>query len=81
MGALDAITESRKMMDGHKMDLFILGLSFIGWLLLVYVTFGIAAIWVGPYMQTTYANFYKMLKGKAEPAPIPVEASFTEQEQ
>lgn len=39
-----------------------LGLSFIGWLLLVAVTFGIAGIWVGPYMNTTYANAYNSLK-------------------
>jgi len=80
MGALDAITKSRKMTDGHKMELFVLGLSFIGWSILVAVTFGIAAIWVVPYAQTTYANFYKKLKEEFEPAPAPVEASFTEKE-
>lgn len=58
VGALEAITRSRKMMDGHKMEAFILSLSFIGWILLVLVTFGIAAIYVGPYMQTTWVNFY-----------------------
>lgn len=30
IGATEAITESRKLMDGHKMDLFVLDLSFIG---------------------------------------------------
>lgn len=34
MGALDAITESRRMMDGNKWRLFCLGFSFIGWSLL-----------------------------------------------
>lgn len=60
--AMECINESKQMTEGHKMDLFVLGLSFIGWLLLVAVTFGIAGIWVGPYMNTTYANAYNSLK-------------------
>lgn len=31
LSAMDAITESRKMMDGHKRKLFLLMLSFIWW--------------------------------------------------
>lgn len=58
------ITESKQMMDGHKLDLFILELSFIGWALLCVVTVGIAAIWVGPYMSATYVNFYNEIKPK-----------------
>ncbi|MBQ2923455.1 MAG: DUF975 family protein [Tyzzerella sp.] len=57
--ALECINESKAMTDGHKMDLFVLDLSFIGWLLLCGITFGIAYIWVGPYMQATLANAYK----------------------
>ena len=60
--ALECINESKAMTDGHKMDLFVLDLSFIGWLLLCGITFGIAYIWVGPYMQATLANAYKSLK-------------------
>lgn len=60
--ALECINESKEMTNGHKMDLFVLGLSFIGWGLLVGITFGIAAIWVSPYMQATMANAYKSLK-------------------
>ena len=41
-------------------------LSFIGWLLLGYVTFGIALVWVVPYMGTTIANFYQSLKPQTE---------------
>ncbi len=62
MSALEAITKSKKMMDGHKMDFFVLQLSFLGWSILVALTFGIAGLWVGPYMYTAYANFYKSLK-------------------
>lgn len=62
MSVLEAITLSRKMMDGHKMDLFLLSLSFIGWFILVVITFGIAGIWVYPYFYATLANFYLSVK-------------------
>ena len=60
--ALECINESKAMTNGHKMDLFVLGLSFIGWGLLGSVTLGIAYIWVFPYTQATYANVYNSLK-------------------
>ena len=60
--ALDCINESKAITNGHKMDLFVLGLSFIGWGFLCTITFGIAAIWVVPYMNATYANAYNSLK-------------------
>lgn len=70
--ALECINESKAMTDGHKMDLFVLGLSFIGWALLGGITFGIAYIWVLPYMNATYANAYNSLKpAKAETANEP----------
>ncbi|MBR3716006.1 MAG: DUF975 family protein [Clostridia bacterium] len=69
MGANEAITLSRKMMDGHKMEAFVLGLSFILWFFLVGITFGIAAIYVGPYVNATMVNFYNKIK----PAPEVVE--------
>lgn len=61
IGATEAITESRKLMDGHKMDLFILDLSFIGWGLLGIITCGIGFIWIVPYYRQTKANFYRSL--------------------
>ncbi len=60
--ALDAITKSRKLMNGHKFELFVLGLSFFLWYMLVAITFGIAIIYVGPYMEATTANFYLKIK-------------------
>ena len=62
MPVLEAITLSKKMMDGHKMDLFRLFLSFIGWFILVLITFGIAGIWVYPYFYATITNFYLSVK-------------------
>lgn len=60
--ALDAMKKSEKMMDGHKWDLFVFDLSFILWNLLVMITFGIAVIYVGPYIETSKANYYLKLK-------------------
>ena len=60
--ALACIKESMAMTNGHKMDLFVLSLSFIGWGFVCVITFGIASIWVLPYMQATYANVYNSLK-------------------
>lgn len=59
--ANQAITESRKIMDGHKMDLFILDLSFLGWWILSLFTLGILLIWVIPYYQMSRAVFYQDL--------------------
>ena len=60
----EAINRSKAMMDGHKMEYFLLGLSFIGWSILGIFTLGILYIWLIPYMQTTLANYYKSLKGE-----------------
>lgn len=56
---------SRRMMMGEKFDVFILGLSFIGWMFIVLFSFGLAAVfYVGPYMNMTSAELYEVLKGK-----------------
>ena len=60
--ALECINESKQMTEGHKAELFVLALSFIGWMLLGSITLGIAYIWVIPYMETTFANAYQSLK-------------------
>ena len=62
MDALDAINSSRELMQGHKMDFFMLGLSFIGWAILVAATLGIAGVYVISYIQATVANFYNAIK-------------------
>ena len=62
MKALDCINESKNLMDGYKLDYFILQLSFIGWILLVPLTFGIIGFWLYPYIEVSYAEFYEKLK-------------------
>ncbi len=55
----DAIALSQKMMKGYKWKLFVLQLSFIGWILLDMLTFGLLGIfYVTPYMQQSFYNFY-----------------------
>lgn len=44
LGACEAITKSRRIMDGNKGRLFCLGLSFIGWGILCAVPAGIGSI-------------------------------------
>lgn len=68
--ALECINESKAMTEGHKMDLFVLDLSFIGWYLLCGITLGIAGIWVIPYISATYANVYNYLKPVVAEEPV-----------
>ena len=61
--ATETITKSREMMNGNKWRAFLLDLSFIGWIILGAVTFGILFIlWTCPYMQNANAALYLELK-------------------
>ena len=62
VSAKAAMKKSMQMMKGHKWELFVLQLSFIGWGVLTVLTFGILAIYVIPYMEASVANFYQSLK-------------------
>ena len=59
-GALQCISESKALMRGHKWQLFVLQLSFIGWAILSIIPF--VGVYTEPYFRTTYANFYRALK-------------------
>lgn len=61
--ASEAIKMSKEMMNGHKKELFLLNLSFIGWFLLGIITLGIAYIYVMPYLQATMAEFFNEISG------------------
>lgn len=62
LSANQAINLSKKMMKGHKFDLFFLQLSFVGWIFLSIFTLGIGLLWVMPYMMTAQAEFYQDVK-------------------
>ncbi len=61
----DAKEQSRAMMEGEKMNAFLLHLSFIGWILLGIITLGILHIvFTGPYMAQAEAELYHVLLEK-----------------
>ena len=60
--ALEAMKKSKEMMNGHKMELFKLHISFLGWIILSVFTFGILFFWLAPYVSTATANFYNKIK-------------------
>lgn len=66
LSPLEVITESRKMMDGHKGEAFVLGLTFIGWILLGIITIGIGFLWIVPYISVTFAHFYDTIREEYE---------------
>lgn len=61
---LEAIRLSKEIMVGHKGELFVLGLSFIGWFFLGLITFGVGLLYVIPYFNATLAEFYLSIKGE-----------------
>lgn len=62
----EAIEKSMEMMNGHKMDLFMLDLSLIGWAILCMITLGIGFLFFYPYQYTAHAHFYEDLKKEQE---------------
>lgn len=67
----EAITLSRKMMDGHKWDCFVLLLSFIPWELLGIVTLGVANVfYIDEYEEAAYAEFYAEIRKLAKQSKI-----------
>lgn len=64
--ATDALKLSMRIMKGHKWELFVFGLSFIGWGLLSLLTLGILDLFfVGPYMQSSCATYYLEVREEA----------------
>lgn len=58
----DAVTRSRQLMAGHKWQLFVLQLSFLGWAIVSALTFGIGQLWLTPYTYGVFANYYDNLQ-------------------
>ncbi len=59
-----SITESRKMMNGHKWEYFCLQFSFIGWMIVGSFCLGVGTLWVSAYMNAANAAFYEDLKNQ-----------------
>ena len=60
--AMECIRKSKKMMKGHKWELFTLDFSFLGWLILAGIFFPLR-IYTEPYLQGTYILYYQNLAG------------------
>ncbi len=71
----EVLAESRQMTRGRRLELFVLELSFFGWILLSAATFGFAAIYLFPYLNATTAGYYiafsEPMPWEAQPVPIP----------
>ena len=63
------INESKRLMNGHKGELFVLDLSFIGWYIVGALCLGVGTLWVTPYYQAAHAHFYQTLAYAAPEAP------------
>ena len=64
---IECLRASGALMRGHKWELFVLDLSFIGWMLVQWLLSPFA-IWLRPYQSLTYANYYRTLRGEPVPA-------------
>lgn len=62
LGAIEAMRKSRQLMQGKKVRLFCLDLSFIGWLLGGVCTLGLGLLYVIPYHHAARAMFYQQSK-------------------
>ena len=95
MSASQCISESKRMMDGYKIDLFWLDFSFLGWMLFVVVLnmmdtgmsvlnfIGIGTllnVWVLPYRQLSYAEYYVKLRALPAEGELPACAIFISKE-
>ena len=63
--ASQALKASKQMMKGYKMKLFLLDLSFIGWILVSLICcLGVGMLWVTPYMRAAKTEFYEVIKNR-----------------
>lgn len=56
-----AFEKTKTMTDCRKFDIFVFDLSFIGWLVLIIFTLGIASLYFMPYVSAAKAELYTEL--------------------
>ena len=64
--AREAIRMSKEMMRGNRWRLFCLHVSFIGWRILCFFTFGIGNYLLNPYVEAANAAFYREISGSGD---------------
>lgn len=62
IGVMEALNMSKAQTLGFKWQLFVLDLSFVGWMLLCGLTLGILSIWVQPYILQTNVGYFQQIK-------------------
>ncbi len=67
---IPAFQECRRLMQSNRRRLFYLFLSFIGLDALIFLSFGIAALWVVPYQNETLVIFYMDCTGELDHVPV-----------
>ncbi len=65
----EALQRSHDLMRGHRMELFWLELTFIGWHILAAFTFGIGQLFLTPYINSARTSFYRELTKGGRPKP------------
>ena len=60
-----AFEVTKSLTDGNKGRIFLFSLSFIGWIILSCITFGIGFLFLEPYMSASFTQLYFDLKAEA----------------
>ena len=63
MNPMESIALSKAVMQGHRWELFMLDLSFIGWWILQGIVLPVY-LWVLPYSRVTQAHYYNYVMGE-----------------
>ena len=62
MKPMEALRLSKQMMEGHKMNTWLLEMSFFGWMFLGAMACGVGTFFVLPYYYATFAELYAVLR-------------------
>lgn len=73
-----AMNLSKILTRGHKCDLLVMAVSFLGWDILSVLTLGILQLWLIPYKGMSYTNAYFALKQEAFRTGILTPADFSQ---
>ncbi len=64
------IDASKELTNGHKGELFVLDLSFIGWYFVGSLCLGVGILWVIPYHEAAKSQFYQALVASSYIPPV-----------
>ena len=75
-GIMECINESKRLTTGWKGTLFVLDLTFLGWVLLCSIPIlgWILSVWVTPYRSLTFLQYYEKISGYHVPAEEPADS-------